>query len=334
MVKPVADYLSNLPEQLTEAARFIGKKDTRKRLVFEAIYHGKKQVKGVVELSEKTGLTEKQVVEAGKALSDHQLVIPKRVDGRVAYEKIPFFAQNRTRILSLADDKRRLEEFATKRNVRPSVKKTETKRVRYSLPQHKGRKRLRIAFLSTNPDADLRTDIEARQVTQAILRSEFRDQVELNHFPAAQFSDLLDALNELRPNVVHFSGHGGAESILFDDGNALEPTALPVDFSVLAETLLATETPPKLVVLNACSTLEGSEVLLKAAHHVIAMSDRILDASASNFATQFYSALAGNQPIGKALKQGCLLLKATGQADSDLPHVISRDGFNAEFDRI
>lgn len=334
MVNAVADYLSNLPEQLTEAARFIGKKGTKKRKVFEAVYHGAKSVKGVVELADTTGLTEKEVVDAGKALSDHQLLTPKKVDGRMAYQKIPFFSRNKSKIIKLADDRKKLERVATKRNVAIVSSKKGINEVRFSTPERRGRKRLRIAFLTTNPDADLRTDNEARQVTQAILRSNFRDQVELKVFPAARFSDLLDALNEFRPNVVHFSGHGGAESIVFDDGDALEPSSLTVDFSVLADTLKSTDAPPKLVVLNACSTLDGSDILLQASQYVIAMSDDILDASATIFATQFYSALAGNQPIGKALKQGCLILKATGQKDNDLPHIISRDGLDPERDKI
>ncbi len=41
--------------------------------------------------------------------------------------------------------------------------------------------------------------------------AEYRDSVELESRWAVRPSDLLQALNEAEPRVVHFSGHGSAD---------------------------------------------------------------------------------------------------------------------------
>ena len=58
-------------------------------------------------------------------------------------------------------------------------------------------------------------------VTKKIRESEYRDAVELKSVWAVRPTDLLQAINEHKPTIVHFSGHGSNndELVLQDDSS-------------------------------------------------------------------------------------------------------------------
>jgi hypothetical protein len=82
----------------------------------------------------------------------------------------------------------------------------------------------------------------------------------------------LDGLNDVRPHVVHFSGHAGDAAAPFDNARVDNPEGREVPFELLVRALGATAESPKLLVLNDCDTLEGAEVLLEVTPIVIAMA--------------------------------------------------------------
>lgn len=188
---------------------------------------------------------------------------------------------------------------------------------------------LRVLYLTTNPDmfnsGALRTDAEVRHVQAELRGSRYRDQVELHYRPAATFEDMLDGMNDIRPHVIHFSGHGGNAGILFDNGSVDKPEGVGMDFDKLGKLLAATDEAPRLLVLNACDTLDGAEALLDAVPVVVAMSDSITDTAAVVFATKFYSAIASAQSIGSALKQAKAVLSVLDSAEDHLPNCVARD---------
>jgi CHAT domain len=187
--------------------------------------------------------------------------------------------------------------------------------------------KLRVLYLTSNPSMDLRTDMEVRQVQQALRGAKYRDMVTLEQRPAATFQDLIDGLNDVRPHIIHFSGHGGAETLLMDGGTANTLPESQISFRLLVDALDATDSPPTLLVLNACDTLDGAAIILPAVPVVIAMSDNVLDVAAILFAQQFYAALASGQSVGTALKQAKVKIEAAMIDDtaSELPHCIARD---------
>jgi hypothetical protein len=170
--------------------------------------------------------------------------------------------------------------------------------------------KLRVLYLTANPAMDLRLDTEVRQVQQALRGAKYRDLVDIKLRPAATFQDLLDGLNDERPHVVHFSGHGGGEGLAFDAESLSGPAHHDVGYALLFRALAATDFPPSLLVLNACDTLEGVEQILPAVPVVIAMSDDVLDAAAILFAQQFYAAIASGQSVGSALRQSKVNIEA------------------------
>jgi hypothetical protein len=115
----VADLRANLPETIRHAAGVIGQSKQR-RAVFAAIYHGKKELKTVPELAEATGLSEKQILNAGKKLAGNQLVEQDKVDGRVAYRKDPAISPHKEKMLDLVDHPEKKDRYPTKQEPRVS----------------------------------------------------------------------------------------------------------------------------------------------------------------------------------------------------------------------
>lgn len=112
----VSDARSNANDQIARAAEVLGKSGHR-RDVFSAICAGKTKVKSVSEIAAATGLSHKQVLNAGRNLVTNHIFAQTRKNGETAYEKDDFFARNSKKILGLSADPRKLEALPTK--VRP-----------------------------------------------------------------------------------------------------------------------------------------------------------------------------------------------------------------------
>ena len=188
---------------------------------------------------------------------------------------------------------------------------------------------LRVLYLTANPTTPgldhLRVDAEVNNVLKAIRGAKHADLIEFQHRPAATVQDLVDGLNDLRPHVVHFSGHAGG-GLLFDTAELGEPGDLLVGYGTVANLLAATDHKPTLVVLNACNTVPGVEQLLEVAPVVIATNDTIGDASSAVFAVTFYAAIAAAQSIGHAVDQAREMIALALQLDRDVLTVSAAEG--------
>lgn len=113
----VSDFRSNPQDQIAHAARVMGRSEHCRR-VFSAIYQGKKKIKTVVEISQLTSLPPVRVLQEAGKLSNNGIVKKTKVKGGTAYEKDPFYSQNKRKILKLACNKKALDRFPTKTNPR------------------------------------------------------------------------------------------------------------------------------------------------------------------------------------------------------------------------
>lgn len=188
--------------------------------------------------------------------------------------------------------------------------------------------KLRVLYLTSSPpdEVPLRVDAEVNNVLRALRSAKHRDLIELHPRPAATPRDLVDGINDLRPHVIHFSGHGGPTGVLFDNASLGSAAGRGLGFPELARLLAATDSPPTLVVLNACETIDGALPLLSAVPAVIAMSDSVGDMSAGLFATYFYAALGGAQSIGHAVEQARALVAIALPDEPDLVEVRTAEG--------
>lgn len=206
---------------------------------------------------------------------------------------------------------------------------------------------LRVLYLTSNAEATeevfagadgsvttsamwLRTDAEVRKVRKELRGSKYRDLVRIELRSAAGPGDLLEGLNDVRPHIVHFSGHGGARALRMDNGSVEAPEGVHVPYETLGRLLGATDTPPTLLILNACDTLDGADELLKTVPIVIGMSESISDAAATIFASKFYGAIASGQSIGTALRQAKVMLEVERCSESHLPAARARNDVNID----
>jgi len=113
----VSDVRSNPQDQIAHAARVIGRSE-HCREVFSAIYKGKKKMKTVSEIVKMTSLPRIRVLQEARKLCNNHIVRKTKIDKELAYEKDPFYTQNKNRILGLAGNKKALERFPTKINPR------------------------------------------------------------------------------------------------------------------------------------------------------------------------------------------------------------------------
>ena len=115
----VSDARSNPNDQIAHAANSLRSSPRRKK-VFVEIYRGKKKAKTVAELMKAAKLTQVAVLQDGGKLSGLHIVNQIKVDGKTAYEKDTFIATNKNKILALAGNLKKLKEYPTKYNQKPS----------------------------------------------------------------------------------------------------------------------------------------------------------------------------------------------------------------------
>jgi hypothetical protein len=176
-----------------------------------------------------------------------------------------------------------------------------------------------ILFLASNPrdTARLRLDQEARQIEAGLERARRRDQFKLVTKWAVTDSDLLRALLDHDPEVVHFSGHGGGEEGLkFDDGSG-QTHLIPGD--ALARLFSLCSDHVKCVVLNACYAETQAEAIVRHIDYVIGMSKDIGDEASVRFSVGFYDALGAGRSFEKAFEFGKVAIDLRGIPEYQTP---------------
>ena len=210
-----------------------------------------------------------------------------------------------------------------------------------------------ILFLAANPSGTdrLALDREARSIHAELKRSGHRDQFEFVTRWAAEPLDLLREVRELKPTVVHFSGHGSARttgSAESTHGRDVDAPSAPsggelhglcfhgtagdaqvVSPEAIAQTLGAVRASVKIVVLNACFTAPLADALLASVDCVVGMSGPIHDDAARSFAIGFYGGLGEHESVATAFEQGKAAINLEGLGDAERPQLKVRDGIDA-----
>ena len=70
--------------------------------------------------------------------------------------------------------------------------------------------KITVLFLAANPKNtnSLRLDEEAREIQERIRKSEYRDTITFESRWAVRTGDIIEVINEVKPDIIHFSGHG------------------------------------------------------------------------------------------------------------------------------
>ena len=168
-----------------------------------------------------------------------------------------------------------------------------------------------------------------RRVQEAIRASSFSENVTVQYRPAADLGSLIDGLNDYRPQIVHFSGHGNEDEILTDTGEVGKDSSKTLTYTLLAKALAATDTPPEVIVLNSCKSSSAKKDLLPNAKIIVTMNTSISDIAASVFAPRFYAAIAAGQSVKAAFEQGKVAVEAASINEADTPELHCATGTNS-----
>ena len=165
-----------------------------------------------------------------------------------------------------------------------------------------------VLFIAASPeDQDpLRLDREVREIQRRVRMSEHRDAVSFEWRPASQVTDLLQILNETRPHIVHFSGHGDQHALAFEDADGLTK---PLDNASLAALLHASSDRIRLAVFNSCESSSQAELACEHLDAAIGMERPVDDESAKVFAGQFYNSIGFGKSLQQAFDQAKLQLE-------------------------
>lgn len=139
----------------------------------------------------------------------------------------------------------------------------------------------------------------------------------------------MNGLTQGTPHVVHFSGHGNEDVIVFEEDVDAHNDGRAMSGRLLGRALQAVDETPLLVVLNACKTAEQARRLTEGiAAFAIGHSDSIGDSDAINYAARFYASIADGQSIGASHDLAKTALEMMGLPDHDLPQLYAAVGYN------
>jgi hypothetical protein len=181
-----------------------------------------------------------------------------------------------------------------------------------------------ILFFASNPFGTdwLRLDKECREIEENLKKSKHRGQFKFVSKWAVKKSDLLQAINECDPNIIHFSGHGEESEIILegDDGkkSTISKDAI-IRLIGICEKL-------RLVVFNNCDSFIFAEEIVSKVDFAVGMKGSIEDDTAVVFAYRFYSSLGFGKSVEKAFEQARVEIVLQGFKGADIPQLYTRDG--------
>jgi CHAT domain len=186
---------------------------------------------------------------------------------------------------------------------------------------------VKVLILAANPpDTEtLRIDQEIREIQRIIRSGKDRDNIEVSIHLAVGTADIIQALLDDEPRLIHFAGHGGGPdgSIAVEDDYGLA-RVIPVDG--LVHLFRTFGRSVDCVLVNACDTELLARELSVVVPYAIGMRQPVRDKSSIRFSAGFYQALAAGKSIEEAFQLGVIMLKMTPSgSDAEAPVLFRRD---------
>lgn len=187
---------------------------------------------------------------------------------------------------------------------------------------------LRVLVVIAKPggSADLDSEAELRELKKSLEGLERSGHVKLTQVESASLATLRQDL-DTPIHVLHFIGHGGFDQSLeqaflqFEKPDGEPDLVTGVDLA----RILGRQSPPVLIVLNACEGGRASKadpfggvaqaLLRNGTSAVVAMQFRVTDEAALTFSKEFYKALASGDTVDHAVYEARLALHTKGPLD-------------------
>ncbi len=276
----------------------------------------------------------KSIADVNKKIGDIQTKIGKKETEIATADKNYKKEEEKIRKKNAEAEKKRLQE-ATRQTqaIERAIKQHEhtQNQMLTDIEQLKAiPEKITVLFMAANPTdtAPLRLDEEARSIQEKIRLSEYRDSVQFESRWATRASDILQAINETNPTIVHFSGHGaetGELALLNPDGSTkiVSKEAITMAMATASDTI-------RLIVFNACFSEAQAENVVEHIEAAIGMSDSIRDDTACTFAAQLYSSIGFGRSLQASFNQAIAELLLEGIPGENIPQLYVRDDVDAD----
>lgn len=192
------------------------------------------------------------------------------------------------------------------------------------IQESKGTNVTTILFLAADPSdaARLRLGEELREIQSQMQLAKLRDRFTLHERMSVRPVDISQALLDVQPQMVHFSGHGTSTGALCFESQS--GTLHPIEADALAALFEQFADQVKCVLLNACYSETQAEAIAKHIEYVIGMNQAIGDKAAIAFAVGFYQASGAGRSIEEAYKLGCVQIRLQGIPEYLTPVLIKK----------
>ncbi|MDY0321466.1 MAG: CHAT domain-containing protein [Arcobacteraceae bacterium] len=276
--------------------------------------------KSISDFEKKIANNHQKIAQKQKELNNEENKVAKEEEKDYKKQQ----QEEKKRILESAKRERELNSKLKNHDFLHHQTKVEISRMK-ELP-----KKINVLFLASNPtdQTQLRLDEEVRSIMENIRKSDYRESIEFKSVWAVRPLDILQALNEFSPTIVHFSGHGSAQDeIVFQDG---EGNTKLVTKEALVQTMTATSDNIRVVFFNTCYSKNQAEEIVHYIEAAIGMNDSIGDNAARIFAAQFYSAIGFGKSIKIAFEQAKAALMLENIPEEQTPELFIQNGVSEE----
>lgn len=152
-------------------------------------------------------------------------------------------------------------------------------------------KKTRILILAANPWSTKRLslDEECQRIQDLLERSALKDEFDVHYSTALRGEKLQERILKFKPHIIHFSGHGEEDGLLFAD--ATGDKAHEVSKAALAQLFRICNPNLKVVFLNACYSANQADEIMAQVPFLVGMNAAINDEAAIYFSEGFYTAI-------------------------------------------
>jgi hypothetical protein len=190
--------------------------------------------------------------------------------------------------------------------------------------------KLRILFLSADPrNVKYRPLLkkEVRLISAALQQGRYQKKIEFFPQWCVTPQEVQEALDEYKPHILHFSGHGDKDAgIMLEDEDG---KACMVTDKALTSLIKSFKGNIHLVFLNSCHSKNQVKAFKRLIDYTIGMNTSVSDEVAIRFASSFYKWLSGGLSVNDAFNRSKGLLELLNDPDFQIPELFIRPGVDS-----
>lgn len=185
---------------------------------------------------------------------------------------------------------------------------------------------LRVLMFTANPQNTTQLEL-TKEIVAVQNELQENENIRLRTLHHTTFANFMRIVRKTAPHILHFSGHGTAKGIVFEQENSTQSDLVTSNdlenvFAHFKSACLRFDA----VVLNACYTETQSDIILRYVPFVICTTDAIKDDHAIAFSKEFYACLCENpHEIKTAFEAGRVMAVHEG---ADFQDFILRENNN------